>query len=162
MKSRVPPLFPILAFGAVLGAVLAGCASSEPAPEPRGFAAPPEEKTSEPETAAPASAEELLAVRLSAREWWKAVMCGDKKSADLYVMTPEDNEFLIGYVRELGKNAASDAEARSELERMRRAVFGKAVEQDGFVIVPMLADGKTLFKVFFRKRNGRRLIFTIN
>ena len=174
MKFHIPPFVSFLAAGAALTFAAGGCASSgerpaSPAAPPRQVSAPPQKKTKTKTAApvrapapAPAPVDELAAVRLAAREWWNAVLRGDRKRADLYVIAPEDNEFMIRYVRELKKNASSDVELRNELERMQRAVFGAATEQDGFIIVPMIVDGRTMVNLFFKKHNGKRLIFTIN
>ena len=190
MRSRIPLLFTSLVFGAALTFMLNGCATSDeqpdaPAEPPRQTAAAAEEKTPEtktatapekktpetkapePKTAAPkpgeaATDEELVAAGLAARAWWVAVLSEDRKTADLYVMNPDTNEFLTQYVREQKKNAASDAEARKEIEGMRKALFGKATTQDGFIIVPLSKDGELFLKIFFTKRNGKWRIFTVN
>ena len=140
-----------LAFGAVLTA-------AEPPPRAARGAAPrrPEEKKSE------AKPNDRLAAALAelARLWWRAVMNGDAKSAGAFVASPEINLFMLQYVQEM-KNAGSP-ESRLELESMRRLVFGKAAEQTGSIVVTATKDGEPFLKLFFRKRNGKWLIHTIN
>ena len=192
MKSRVGMFFPCLALAAALGAALTGCTitGDRPKPEPKPpevkkpevkkpeakkpEAKKPEAKKPEvkkPEVKKPATEKPKpkpvppradLTPREAAREWWQAVLNEDRQLADLYVISPESNEFLIQYVRELKKNARTDVESQKELESMRRAAFDRIERADGFVIVPATKDGEHFFKVFFQKHHGRWLIYTIN
>ena len=182
MKFRIPLFLPSLVFGAALTCALSGCATSgEPRPDPaakpevKGDVKKPEAKKPEakkpeakkPEAKKPETPKNVptappadLSPRETARRWWQTVMAEDRKSADLYVVDPETNEFLIQYVHELRKNG--DADSLRELESMGRAAFGGATEQSGFLVVQMTKEGEAFFKVIFQKRGGRWLILTIN
>lgn len=105
---------------------------------------------------------ELVGVEAAARRWWLAILNEDKKTADLFVASPESNAFLIEYLHELKKKAPGDAEARKELEDIRKARFGKAAELGEWIVVPANKDGELFFKVLFKKQDGKWLIVTIN
>ena len=187
MKFRIPPLFPSIAFGAALTLALSGCATTDevppgPAakPEAKGDVKKPEAKKPEakkpeakkpeakkPEAKKPVTPKKApsappadLSPGEAARRWWQAVMSEDRKSADLYVVDPLTNEFLIQYVHELRKNA--DADSLKELESMGKAAFGRATEESGFLVIQMTKEGEAFFKVILQKQGGRWLILTIN
>lgn len=121
------------------------------------------EEAPKPEAAAGGAAPaEIAAVEAAARSWWLAILNEDQKTADLFVVSPDSNAFLIRYIQELKKNAPADAEARKELEDIRKVRFGKAVELDEWIVVPANKDGELFFKVLFKKQDGKWLIVTLN